>query len=138
MSRGYSVLTRMAGQGVDTFMKEENSLFVFFQGHPEYDSDTLLREYRRDVSRYLNNEASTYPSTPVGYFDRSTEATLNALRDEAVSSPSEELFAYVSTALEMTKVKNTWRSTRTRIYGNWLHYICARKKDGLLRDANVA
>ena len=84
MSRGYSVLTRIAGVGVDTFVKEENSLFVFFQGHPEYDSDTLLREYRRDVGRYLNHEATTYPSIPRGYFDSSTEGVLTALRDKAM------------------------------------------------------
>ena len=68
VARGYSVLTRIAGVGVDTFVKEENSLFVFFQGHPEYDSDTLLREYRRDVGRYLNHEATTYPSIPLRLF----------------------------------------------------------------------
>ena len=93
VARGYSVLTRISGLGVDTFIKKENSLFVFFQGHPEYDSDTLLREYRRDVGRYLNHEATTYPSIPAGYFDRGTEVTLAALRDMAMSCRSGELFA---------------------------------------------
>jgi homoserine O-succinyltransferase len=137
-ARGYSVLTRISGIGVDTFIKEDNSLFVFFQGHPEYDSDTLLREYRRDVSRYINHEASTYPSIPVGYFDWRTEVTLNTLRDLATSSRSAELFASVSTALEATKVKNTWRPTTERLYANWLEYIYARKSGNQLEDANVA
>ncbi len=48
-SRGYTVLARAVDAGVDTFVKQENSLFVFFQGHPEYEPDTLMREYRRDV-----------------------------------------------------------------------------------------
>src|SRR5439155_3718197 len=91
VSRGYSVLTRIAGGGVDAFIKDENSLFVFFQGHPEYEADTLLREYRRDVSRYLNNEAAAYPSIPLGYFDSNTEDVLTALRDKAMSCRSEEL-----------------------------------------------
>jgi homoserine O-succinyltransferase len=50
---GYKVLTRSANAGVDTFIKQQKGLLVFFQGHPEYESDTLLREYRRDVGRYI-------------------------------------------------------------------------------------
>ncbi len=138
VSRGYSVLTRIAGGGVDAFIKEGNSLFVFFQGHPEYDADTLLREYRRDVSRYLNHETPTYPSMPRGYFDSSTEGTLTTLRDQAMSCRNEELFAGVCTALETTRVKNTWRPTTTRIYRNWLEYIYARKSGSQLNDAIVA
>ncbi len=137
-SHGYSVLTRIQSLGVDTFIKEENSLFVFFQGHLEYDSDTLLREYRRDVGRYLNHEASTYPSIPVDYFNWSTESALTALREKAMSCRSKELFAGVSTTLETTKVKNRWRSTAADIYGNWLRYISARKSGIQLDDTNVA
>jgi homoserine O-succinyltransferase len=53
---GYEVLTRSAEAGVDTFIKQQKRLFVFFQGHPEYESDTLLREYQRDVGRYINGQ----------------------------------------------------------------------------------
>ena len=138
VAHGYSVLSRIAGIGVDSFIKEEKSLFVFFQGHPEYDSDTLLREYRRDVGRYLNHGAATYPSIPTGYFDSSIEDALTALRDEAMSSRSSELFASVWTALETTRVENTWRPTTARIYRNWLDYIYARKRARQLEDVNVA
>lgn len=134
----YSVLSRIAGLEVDAFMKDENSLFVFFQGHLEYDSDTLLREYRRDVCRYLNYEASTYPSIPASYFDRSTEDILTTLQDKMMPCRSEELFASLSTALETAKVKATWRSTTALIYGNWLRYIYARKSGSQLDDACVA
>src|SRR5205085_7346014 len=41
-SNGYRVLARSAA-GADLFVKQWRSLFVFFQGHPEYDSDSLLR-----------------------------------------------------------------------------------------------
>ena len=124
---GYSVLTRTPDAGVDTFVKQENSLFVFFQGHPEYESDTLLREYRRDVGRYLRCEANTYPLIPRGYFDRSTEAALTILREKAISCQSEELLADVTTALDKKKSENTWHSTAALIYRNWLEYICAQK-----------
>ena len=52
------MLTRSADAGVDTFIKQRKKLFVFFQGHPEYESDTLLREYRRDMGRYFRGETT--------------------------------------------------------------------------------
>ena len=41
---------------------DDRSLFVFLQGHPEYDPTTLLREYRRDVGRFLRRERDGYPA----------------------------------------------------------------------------
>jgi homoserine O-succinyltransferase len=127
-SCGYSVLTRAADAGVDTFIKQEKSLFVFFQGHPEYESDTLLIEYRRDVGRYLRGECKAYPLMPQSYFDRETVNELTALQEEAISHPREGLLAEVSTALGKTSIKNTWHIEAACIYRNWLEYICAQKQ----------
>ena len=127
-SRGYSVLTRAPDAGVDTFVKQHKSLFVFFQGHPEYDSYTLLLEYRRDIGRYLRGEATTYPLMPRSYFDHETMMALTALQAEAISRPREDLLADILTALGKSRIENTWHSTATCIYRNWLEYICAQKQ----------
>ncbi len=51
---GYTVLTQSADGGVDSFTKKKKrSLFVHFQGHPEYGAHTLLKEYRRDIKRFV-------------------------------------------------------------------------------------
>ena len=55
-AKGYVTLTRSRYAGPDVFIKDEDLLEVFWQGHPEYDRDTLAREFRRDVLRYFNNE----------------------------------------------------------------------------------
>src|SRR5439155_26336497 len=52
---GYRVLTRSEA-GVDTFVKERRSLFVFFQGHPEYEAHRLLLEYRLSIGRIPRGE----------------------------------------------------------------------------------
>ena len=39
---GYKILTRSNAAGVDAFAKQDGSFFLFFQGHPEYEADTLL------------------------------------------------------------------------------------------------
>lgn len=127
-SCGYRVLTRAGNAGVDTFVKHLNSLFVFFQGHPEYESNTLLLEYRRDLGRYLRGETATYPTTPRSYFDDGTVKALTVLREEALARPREELLAEATMVLENTKIENKWQGAAACIYRNWLDYICAQKQ----------
>jgi homoserine O-succinyltransferase len=124
---GYRILTRSEGAGVDAFVKQRRSLFVFFQGHPEYEADTLLLEYRRDIGRFLRRERDTYPSMPEGYFDKDTVDLLTAVRERALSDRREELLAEFPTALAARKVRSTWRSAAVCVYRNWLLYLCAQK-----------
>jgi len=125
---GYRVLTRSEDAGVDAFVKQRKSLFVFFQGHPEYEAVTLMLEYRRDIGRFLRGERETYPPMPLGYFDEETVAALTALRERALLDRREELLAEFPTALAAGKVANTWRSTAESLYRNWLLFIHAQKE----------
>ena len=125
---GYRVLTLSEGAGVDSFVKQRKSLFVFFQGHPEYEATTLLLEYRRDIGRFLRRERDTYPPIPHGYFDEETVEALTALRERALLDRREELLAEFPTAMAAGKVTNTWRSTAESLYRNWLRYIGAQKQ----------
>jgi len=124
---GYRVLTRSDAAGVDSFVKQRKSLFVFFQGHPEYEAVTLMLEYRRDIGRFLRRERDTYPPMPRGYFDEETAAALTALQERALLDRREELLAEFPTAMAAGKLTNTWRSTAESLYRNWLRYICAEK-----------
>ena len=128
---GYRVLTRSDAAGADAFVKERKSLFVFFQGHPEYEAHTLLLEYRRDIKRFLTRERETYPTMPRGYFDEATVAVLTALRERALADRREEILADFPTALAAATVTNTWRPTATHLYRNWLRYMSAEKARSL-------
>ena len=127
-SCGYHVLTRSADVGADIFIKKYRSLFVFFQGHPEYESDTLLLEYRRDVGRYLRGESNQYPSIPENYFREDTKAVLQGFQHEAVCSPRRELLADVYSALHGAEVAAVWRSAARSIYSRWVEDIWAQKQ----------
>jgi homoserine O-succinyltransferase len=128
ISCGYHILTRADNAGADAFLKQSNSLFVFFQGHPEYEAETLLLEYRRDVGRFLRRERDKYPSTPQGYFDEDTTRSLTVLRNRALSDRREELLADLSTVLAASKVKKTWGSAAVCLYRNWLQYLCGGQR----------
>jgi hypothetical protein len=40
---------------------------VYLQGHPEYDAVSLLKEYKREVTRYLDGELDGLPPLPENY-----------------------------------------------------------------------
>ncbi|HYM22226.1 MAG TPA: homoserine O-succinyltransferase [Vicinamibacterales bacterium] len=128
-ARGYRVLTRSDEAGADAFVKDQGSksLFVFLQGHPEYEADTLLLEYRRDVRRYLAGERQTYPELPHGYFDDETAQTLSALQCRAETDRREELMAVFPTELALRRVTNSWRPAAVAFYRSWLTFLRARK-----------
>ena len=125
---GYTVLTESPEGGVDSFVKKKKrSLFVHFQGHPEYGAQTLLKEFRRDIKRFLRSERETYPSMPKGYFDAATVKVLAGFRDAALSDRREEMmerFPGGSGSLE-----KTWHSSAVSIYRNWLQYVITNRAD---------
>lgn len=120
---GYSVLTRSDEAGADAFIKQRRSLFVFFQGHPEYDADTLLLEYRRDIGRYLRGERETYPTAPRGGFDRAVLQQLQTLRLLAARHRDEATITAFPLALATSRAEHHWRDTATMLYRNWLQYL---------------
>jgi homoserine O-succinyltransferase len=135
---GYTVLTRSDLAGVDIFVKQTGSLFVFFQGHPEYEAITISLEYRRDALRFLRGESERWPSLPHAYFDQETVAALTVLEHEALHFPNKDLAEKLCTILETVRPEHSWRSTAVHLAGNWLRYIGATKRLNLLADADVS
>jgi homoserine O-succinyltransferase/O-acetyltransferase len=128
MQSGYSVLTKSGAAGVDCFIKQhKRSLFVCFQGHPEYESQTLLGEYRRDIGRYLREENDAYPNMPQGYFDFAAQEALAAFEREALSGRRPELLASFPVDRLARDLKNTWRIAAECIYRNWISYLSSQK-----------
>jgi homoserine O-succinyltransferase len=126
-SHGYTTLTRSAGAGVDTFVKQEKSLFVFFQGHPEYDERALLREYRRDIARYLRREREIYPAMPEGYFDDVAVGISTAFRERALGQRDESLLDSFPVGPLERHLRPLGRASVSRLYRNWLLYLVERK-----------
>lgn len=121
---GYEVLSASADNGVDIFVRESaERLLVFLQGHLEYEAETLLREYRRDVLRFARGESSRYPSMPAGYLTDAAKDVLSGFQQTVCSraptaSPPE--FPY---ALAAAGVLDQWRVPAVRIYANWLNWL---------------
>ena len=127
-ARGYVVLSSSPIAGADIFVKQQNSLFVFFQGHLEYESQTLLREYIRDVTRFINGERDRYPDMPHGYFSAAMGAELERIRSQAIADRKAEILAAVAESAVARSLTNTWRAPAASIYGNWLRYLADEKR----------
>jgi homoserine O-succinyltransferase len=126
-AHGYTVLDKSDGAGVNLFVKNKGtSLFVHFQGHPEYGSLTLLKEYRRDVRRFLRQERPTYPTMPHGYFDPLSAKVLEDFRENAQAHAREDALSTFPDSQVTDALQNTWHSFATRIYRNWLQFISAK------------
>jgi len=140
VSSGYSILSLLPGAGADMFVKQRKTLFVFVQGHLEYDSGALLREYRRDIRRFLAGERDNYPEMPSGYFDEDAAAALAAFRREALRNRSVNLLLRFP-AITEEKLAYPWLSPAVRIYANWLAYLAEqnsnRRLDKVITSARV-
>jgi len=121
--RGYRILTGAAEAGVDAFTRRGPAPALFLQGHPEYDSDSLLREYARDVGRFLRRERPAHPPTPSGYFDAETEAALAELAAIARVAPDPALMPLYADILAAAAPTRTWRASALALYRNWLECV---------------
>lgn len=125
---GYVVLTESVHTGVDTFVRTGTHPMVFCQGHPEYDALALLKEYRRDVGRFLEGTQAHYPPVPAGYLDADAIALLAAFEEKvgATGSPARMAeFPYTEVA---STVVNRWQAPGVRLYRNWFSLIEASRE----------
>jgi homoserine O-succinyltransferase len=126
-AHGYRVLSRGEETGPDLFVRQKRSLFVYLQGHPEYDPDTLAREYRRDVGRFLAGERRDYPEMPRGYFNHEATTALALLRQRALEHRSLDLLAKYP-AVALAGSPGAASGLARAIYRRWLAYLSEGKR----------
>jgi homoserine O-succinyltransferase/O-acetyltransferase len=122
---GYEILSLSPRTGADLFLCPGPSLLICFQGHPEYDELALLKEYRRDVGRYLRAERDTWPAMPQGYFAASGVTTLAKYRAAAEKARDPALLGGFPMAELAASIAASWRSAGIAIYRNWLTHLAA-------------
>lgn len=117
----YTVLTGSAEAGANLFVRDGLRSALFGQGHPEYEPDSLAREYRRDVARFLRHESDRYPGLPTGYFDAATQAALAAFESLARADRGALRLGDLPRALApQTGGSATWQAAVVPVFRNWL------------------
>ena len=111
---GYRIVvgTGRSGAGWSVAAREQgDGLFVLCQGHPEYGTLSLLREYRRDVRRFLfGRGAVPYPRLPDGYLGEEAVETLIEFerRAHATDMDPRELWPTFPFDDVAATVENSW------------------------------
>ena len=131
---GYDVLTSSPMHGVDSFTKNFGSQFIFLQGHPEYDGNSLGREYHRDMRRYLRRGTDRRPRRPQGYFSAEAERELDALEIRAREDPRSLTDGDLLKIDTLVPTEAQWRDAAASFYRNWIHMIAASSR-GVATDA---
>jgi homoserine O-succinyltransferase/O-acetyltransferase len=122
---GFRLLSASEQSGADAFVREGRSLMICFQGHPEYDGAALLKEYRRDVGRFLHGEQSAWPALPQRYFSDEGVERLARYRERAEALRDPKFFDEFPSAALAAGLAMPWRASAIAIYRNWLDLVAA-------------
>ena len=121
---GLVILAESADGGVHMAVSPDLFRIVYFQAHPEYDHHSLLKEYKREVGRFIGGEREDYPPHPDNYFvgeaadlvDHYQQVAMAALEQgkEPPPFPETEIAPHLD---------NTWGDTGKAIFNNWLGLV---------------
>ncbi len=121
---GVRVLVESETAGVHLATSPDGFRVVFFQGHPEYDTISLLKEYKREVMRYWAGERDDYPPLPENYFNAEAlrivaeyRMAVESARRRGIEPPE------FPEALLAPMLDNTWRDTAKAVFNNWLGLV---------------
>jgi homoserine O-succinyltransferase len=118
---GLHVLAESREAGVHLAVSEDLFRVVFFQGHPEYDTISLLKEYKREVNRFITGEQDIYPPFPENYFGLQTQAILNEHRDRIIKALENDTTPPdFPEELVLDRLHNTWHDTAEAVINNWI------------------
>ncbi len=123
---GLPVLVLSDAGDVHLAVSEDGIRIVFFQGHPEYDIISLLKEYKREVGRYIASETDAWPPFPEHYLGLRSKAILNEFRERVDQAKIDRAGADnlslpdFPEPLITPRLHNTWHDSAEAVLNNWL------------------
>lgn len=118
---GMKILVESPEAGVHLATSPDGIRLVCFQGHPEYDMVSLLKEYRREVMNYIERKRPDYPPFPEHYFNdiRAMELAA-AFKNDVLDGKTDRPFPEE----ELTKLlENTWADSARSAISAWVGII---------------
>jgi homoserine O-succinyltransferase len=120
-SAGLRVLVESETSGVHLATSADGFRIIFFQGHPEYDTVSLLKEYKREVTLYSQGKRADYPPLLDHYFTPKACGILDEHREqvEAARAAGRTLPEFPESLVSAT-LDNTWHDTAEAVIDNWV------------------
>jgi homoserine O-succinyltransferase len=121
---GLTVLVDSDEGGVHMAVSPDQFRIIYFQGHPEYDTNSLLKEYKREVLRHLGGERETPPPVPEHYLSERALGVAESFVDAARQALRENRPVPDDLENELAAdLDNTWGDTAKAIVANWLGLV---------------
>ncbi len=121
---GLKILAVSKEAGVHLAVSEDGFRIVFFQGHPEYDDISLLKEYKREVMRFYHAELADYPPFPEHYFNKTVRRIFIDYEQQVrTARQTGQQLGEFPEHLVLDYLDNTWRDTAKAVFNNWLGKI---------------
>ncbi len=118
---GLHVLVESETAGVHLAVSPDGLRGVFFQGHPEYDTISLLKEYKRDLLLYARGELPGPPPFPANYLKPREQAILEEYAERlAAATRLGQPLPEFPEHLIAPRLDNTWHDTAEAVVGNWM------------------
>ncbi len=108
---------------------EKDMSIVYFQGHPEYEDISLLKEYKREIIGYLSGQREDYPSPPANYFEQSALEVIEQYKQlvQASSAEKDLLDLFPEGKFKKT-LNNPWQQSAQTIFSNWMQFLASESK----------
>jgi len=118
---GCRVLAESSEADVHLAVSPDLFRLVFFQGHPEYDVISLLKEYKREVTLFGLGKRNEYPPLVENYFTPQAAAILEEHRERVIAAREggEEIPEFPE-PLIAGYLDNTWHDTAEAVVNNWI------------------
>lgn len=121
---GLAVLVDSPEGGVHLAASPDQFRVIYMQGHPEYDVASLLKEYRREITRFADGTRETPPPFPEHYFDADAQKLANAHLQRALQAhQSGTVFDDTLEQDVAGMLDNTWGDTAKAVVNNWLGLV---------------
>lgn len=118
---GLHVLVESDEAGVHLAVSQDGFRLVFFQGHPEYDTISLLKEYKREVMLFTSGVREDYPPFPENYLSPLSQAILDEYAESVIAAKRNQTpVQRFPEALVVNELDNTWHDTAEAILNNWV------------------
>jgi len=123
VAAGLQILIESEQAGVHAAVSDDGFRRIYFQGHPEYDANSLLKEYKREVLRHFHGDRDM-PPLPEHYFSDEAAAFIERyLRDARAAHADGTPLPEFPEADIAPLLDNTWRDTARAIFDNWLGLV---------------
>lgn len=121
---GLKVLVESPDVGVHMAVSDDYYKLVFLQGHQEYDTISLTKEYKREILNFYHQQRDDYPVFPENIFDSRSRAILGEYqgRVRQAKESGKEMPEFPESLIS-ERLFNTWRDTASAVMSNWVGMV---------------